>query len=283
FIDKIERISIDARKSKEERPVGLVLNDLSNIFLESKLPKEYKIEEYGTSIIEPSLKNAPICHAVQKVLYIDSPMLIGIETDVDYWEDVNNIIKREKRANFDTKIDEHIRTEILKGEVSVEQGDLFDEKFIYTKENGEVFNLLDCATGVKSFSILQLMLRNGFITKETLLIIDEPEAHLHPQWIVEYARLLVLMNKHIGVKFFIASHSPDMVSAIKYISQKEEISEALNFYLAREADNDKFIYESLGVNIEPVFESFNVALDRIDQYGVSDEEEEAYENNDQQL
>ncbi|MGL4805722.1 MAG: hypothetical protein ACRC26_05185, partial [Bacteroidales bacterium] len=50
FIDKIERISIDARKSKEERPVGLVLNELSNIFLESKLPKEYKIEEYGTSI-----------------------------------------------------------------------------------------------------------------------------------------------------------------------------------------------------------------------------------------
>lgn len=283
FIDKIERISIDARKSKEERPVGLVLNELSNIFLESKLPKEYKIEEYGTSIIEPSLKNAPICHAVQKVLYIDSPMLIGIETDVDYWEDVNNIIKRDRKTNFNAKIDEHIRTEILKGEVSVEQGDLFDEKFIYTKENGEVFNLLDCATGVKSFSILQLMLRNGFITKETLLIIDEPEAHLHPQWIVEYARLLVLMNKHIGVKFFIASHSPDMVSAIKYICQKEKISEALNFYLAREADNDKFIYESLGVNIEPVFESFNVALDRIDQYGVSDEEEEAYENNDQQL
>ena len=70
---------------------------------------------------------------------------------------------------------------------------------------------------VKSFSILQLLLKNGFLQKDTLLIIDEPEAHLHPQWIVEYARMIVLLHKEIGVKFFVASHSTDMILSLIHI------------------------------------------------------------------
>jgi len=67
------------------------------------------------------------------------------------------------------------------------------------------------------------------LSRLDLLIIDEPEAHLHPQWIVEYARILVLLNKKLGVKFMIASHNPDMVSALRYISEKEEILQNVHF------------------------------------------------------
>ena len=74
------------------------------------------------------------------------------------------------------------------------------------------------------------------MSDKTLLIMDEPESHLHPQWIIEYARLIVLLNKQIGVKFFIASHNPDMVSAIKYISEREKSNANLNFYLAQKTN-----------------------------------------------
>jgi len=109
----------------------------------------------------------------------------------------------------------------------------------------------------------------------TFLIIDEPEVHLHPQWVVEYARLIVLLNKYLGVKFLVASHNPDMVSAIKYISVKEQVSNVLNFYLAELADSNEesYRYRNLGLDINPIFESFNIALDRINLYGVSDDEE----------
>ena len=134
-----------------------------------------------------------------------------------------------------------------------------------------IVNLLNSATGVKSFAILQLLYKNGFLGKNTLLIIDEPEVHLHPQWIVEYARIIVLLNKEIGVKFFIGSHNPDMIGAIKYIAEKEKVDDNLNFYIAEDKEKKlKYTYRSLGTDIEDIFKSFNIAIDRINLYGATE-------------
>ena len=134
--------------------------------------------------------------------------------------------------------------------------------------DGLIIELADSATGIKSFAILQMLLSHGLLNDKTLLILDEPEAHLHPQWIVEYARVLVLLNKRLGVRFMLASHNPDMVSALRYISEKEETLDDLNFYLSEEVENQQYIFRDLGVDIEPIFDSFNVAFDKISRYGV---------------
>ena len=139
-----------------------------------------------------------------------------------------------------------------------------------------MFDLAEVATGIKAFSIIQLLLKNGHIDNRTLLIIDEPESHLHPQWIVEYARMIVLLHKHIGVKFFLASHNPDMVSAIRYIAEKEEVLDNVNYYLAEKEEGETYLYNyrSLGTEIDPIFASFNIAFDRINQYSLPYKDEE---------
>jgi predicted ATPase len=142
------------------------------------------------------------------------------------------------------------------------------EDFRFKRIDGKTFSLMDVATGVKSFSIVQQLLKNGSITDKTLMIIDEPESHLHPQWIIEYARIIVLLNKEIGCKFFLASHNPDMVSAIRYISEKEGTLDKVNFYLAEKSKEAfKYKYTHLDKEIDPIFASFNIAIDRINQYG----------------
>ena len=99
-------------------------------------------------------------------------------------------------------------------------------------------------------------------------MIDEPEAHLHPQWIVEFARVLVTIHKRLGVNIMIASHNPDMVSAISSIAKREEIEDETNFYLAvKENDSWQYTYKSLGTDISDIFRSFNIALSRIKEYG----------------
>ena len=110
------------------------------------------------------------------------------------------------------------------------------------------------------------------IDKNTLLIIDEPEAHLHPQWIVEYARILVLLKKEIGVRILIASHNPDMVAAIQSIGKKEGIGDAITFYQAFSSPEHPFEYEykNLGIEISEIFKSFNIAISRIQDYGRTD-------------
>ena len=114
------------------------------------------------------------------------------------------------------------------------------------------------------------LLRNGWLDKETLLMIDEPEAHLHPQWIVEFARLLVKIHKELGVKVLVASHNPDMVAAIQSIAQKEEVIDKTVFYLAqRGKDEPHYVFSDKGTDISDIFTSFNIALSRIEQYGNS--------------
>jgi predicted ATPase len=146
--------------------------------------------------------------------------------------------------------------------------DEFDYEMRYIREDNLDIPLKDAATGIKTFAYIIRLLENGCLDENTLLIIDEPEAHLHPQWIVEYARILVLLFKELGVRVLIASHNPDMVAAIQSIGAKEGIKERITFYQANKADNNyEYDYKNLGFEVTEIFQSFNIALSRIQDYG----------------
>ena len=103
------------------------------------------------------------------------------------------------------------------------------------------------------------------------MIIDEPEAHLHPQWIVSFARILVLLTKELGVRILLASHNPDMVAAIQSIGDKEGIKEMITFYQAYQTTNPyEYEYKNLGFEVTEIFKSFNIAISRIQDYGSAD-------------
>jgi len=249
------------------RSTKLFREELKNVFHDNKLPEVFDVFEFGEEIVSLDKNHLSIPYSIQSAIYIDTPMVIGLTIEKDgYWNDLNKLLKR-KNINRFSQFSNIISDEIMKGDASLDDSILGINDFLFKRADGSIFNLLDCATGIKSFSIIQLLLKNGSLTDKTLLIIDEPESHLHPQWIIEYARLIVLLNKHVGIKFFIASHNPDMVSAIRIIAEKEETLDKLNFYLAQKEKPYSYIYKHLGKEIDPIFESFNIALDRMDLYG----------------
>lgn len=259
-----------SNKLKESRPISIANETLEEAFYDTPLPKTFNLYEYGVPIVDRQNKKLIPVHAIQNVAYIDTPMILGIEfyAERSHWEDINELITKKTPQKVNKEIEKIFHDEILKGEIKQEEEEISDKSFVYSRIDGKEFDLLECATGLKSFAILQMLYKNGFLNSKTLLIIDEPEVHLHPQWVVEYARLIVLLNKKLGVNFLIASHHPDMISAIKYISEKEDVSSKLHFYLAKQS-SETFLYDyiDLGVEIEDIFTSFNIALERIDLYG----------------
>ncbi len=251
----------------ESRSTNIFRNQLINIFHTQVLPKKFEVYEFGQQIVSLNKNYLSLPYTIQDVIYIDTPMMLGIETFEDnHWEDLNNLLKDNESKTF-SEFSNLITNEIIGGEAVFDESFLSVNEFVYKRTDGSIFNLLDCATGIKSFSIIQLLLKNNSLNDKTLLIIDEPESNLHPQWIIEYARLIVLLNKNIGMKFFIASHNPDMVSAIKFISEKEGIIENVNFYLAEKVSKYNYTYKNLGKEIDPIFESFNIAFERMHLYG----------------
>lgn len=141
--------------------------------------------------------------------------------------------------------------------------------YTLVRNNGTSFDLRGAATGEISFSYLLQLIKNGWIDDGTLFIIDEPESHLHPQWIVDCARTLVLLHKSLGAKVLISSHNPDMISAIQSIAEVEDVLDKTNFYLAEEAPegDGQYIFTHQGCSIEKIFDTFNIAIDRINDYG----------------
>lgn len=260
------------------RPIRLFTQEFSKAFRGNEHPKVFNVLEEDEVIIDLNSPSLSIPFSVQKAIYIDSPMSLGAGSSSNkHWSDLTKFIFFEDK-NLSDFHNNNIYTSIsknIKGEaVRFTLGTLSTLTFL--REDGKEFDLSEVATGIKAFSIIQLLLKNGHIDNRTLLIIDEPESHLHPQWIVEYARIIVLLHKHIGVKFFLASHNPDMVSAIRYIAEKEEVLDNVNYYLAEEAEGEmyQYNYRSLGTEIDPIFASFNIALDRINQYSLPYKDEE---------
>lgn len=263
----------ESKKIKERRPLHILENRLISAFSDLPLPGSFNLYEYEIPIIDRKKKILIPIHSIQNVAYIDTPMIMGIDFfgERPHWDDMNALLSRKPGFGYQLYF-ENLFKDVFKGDVKINDEEISGDSFVYKRNDSKEFDLLECATGLKSFSILRLLLKNDFLNEKTLLIIDEPEVHLHPQWVVEYARLLVLLNKNLGVRFLIASHHPDMISAIKYIAKKEKTSSTLNFYLAEKKEQNGFTYKynHLGTDIEPIFASFNIAFERMDMYGITE-------------
>lgn len=264
----IEERFKEASDKIQTRPTSLFIEALKAAFSDGILPNKFEVLEYDDLIVSLSRSQLSIPYNIQNAIYIDTPMMLSVQDSQHvYWNDLNELLR--KKSLTTNRVSKLISSEIIQGDAVLDDTPFPSDEFKFKRTDGRLFNLLDVATGIKAFSILQILLKNGSLTDKTLLIIDEPESHLHPQWIIEYARIIVMLNKEIGVKFFIASHNPDMVSAIRYISEKENTLDKVNFYLAEKSDLPfQYNYTFLDKEIDPIFESFNIAIERINKYGI---------------
>ena len=226
--------------------------------------------ENGIELLDGYQFESPLM--LEKALYIDTPMALSAYDEFDgktVWNRFralmfNNNAKNSPSDSEQSKIQFIIKS-IIGGNI-VEINDLSRPELHYKTADGLDIDISEAATGIKSFAYILRLLENGWLNNQTLLIIDEPEAHLHPQWIVEFAKVLVLLQKELGVKVLIASHDPDMVAAIHDMSQYYHISDDTNFYIAENNGEGKYNYKYLGNQIGEIFESFNVALVKIRDY-----------------
>ena len=123
--------------------------------------------------------------------------------------------------------------------------------FIYIS-NSNSFYSINTATGIKSFGIIQMLLKSGYINKNSLLILDEPEVHLHPKWQLKYAEFIVKLVKN-NINILVTSHSPYMIQALIKYARDEEIVDNSNFYLA-EKDRDYANINNVNDELNRIFE-----------------------------
>ena len=103
---------------------------------------------------------------------------------------------------------------------------------LFYVDHGSELNVQNLAAGSKLFLILKLLFMNGHLTKDTVLILDGPESHLHPAWINRFAEILVLLIKEAKLHVLLTTHSPNLLLALDVYAKSHGIDGLSHFYLA---------------------------------------------------
>ena len=119
------------------------------------------------------------------------------------------------------------------GELTLNSSSFIIEKFfLFENKNTEPLNIKNISAGLKTFIILKTLLEKGILEENGVIILDEPEIHLHPAWQVVFAELIVLIQKEFNMHILLNTHSPYFLNAIEIYSKKHNIEEKCNFYSA---------------------------------------------------
>lgn len=98
-------------------------------------------------------------------------------------------------------------------------------------ENGIPFDFRNISAGLKSFAIIERLLETGVLKKKDILILDEPEIHLHSEWQIIYAELIVILQKTFDLTILLVTHSFQFLESLNFFMKKYGIWDKGNYYM----------------------------------------------------
>jgi len=204
-----------------------------------------------------------------QVIFVETPLIWNF---TDFFRDIAQVESQMqieldypylmKDLNFKLHIKKASDGINIKDKMTVLMGGEFKKDEMgryYFDKYGKKIELVNTATGIKMFGIFQVLSQNNYLNENTVLVLDEPEVHLHPKWQLEMAKLIVELVKN-GVSILVNSHSPYMIEALKRYSDREKIQAKTNFYLAEDGKIDK-VKESNSQTLVAIYEKLSEPYD----------------------
>lgn len=171
-----------------------------------------------------------------------------------------SLTKSLKKILKDSQLDDSrmdiIQTEKKVTEMVEELNKLLNGKFVvnnYTirfKDNNieSALDVRNLSTGVKSMAVIERCLSLGIIKEGSILILDEPEIHLHPEWQLKYAEFIIILQKALNLTVLITTHSPQFLRAIECYMDKYEVMDRLNVYFIENGNVTNASYSEYGIS-----------------------------------
>lgn len=213
---------------------------------------------------------------LHEAIYIDSPFLFDHMNDNrDFYESsyqdeylLNKLVQEDSRQMniFDEIIANDKLDEIIKMLKEVTPGSLkknSDLDEYYIQYENVPLNIKNLSAGIKAFMIIRTLLEKNILKNKDILILDEPEIHLHPQWQLVYAELIVLLEKCLDLSIIITTHSPYFLDAVNTFAKHHGVSDKINFYLS-DVEGKQAVFEDVTDNLEKIYEKLAKPFDQLD-------------------
>lgn len=151
---------------------------------------------------------------------------------------------------------------VIHGEIGMNENSLVF-KDLDVPGNNDV-SLRNIASGVKSIAVIIRGFRNDTIHPGDILIVDEPESNLHPEWQLSFAKFLVLLHVRLDMRILLNTHSPYFLKAIQIYSDTLERGDKCAFYNMTSVDGRQYKAECLtGGRIQEIFKSMSIPFARL--------------------
>lgn len=232
---------------------GVFSNQVSNI--KNSNPAELALEIHGQTIKSVFSDNrctglVSSFEIMHEAFFIDNPFILDELNDWDYvYTDlgireflvkkieqsenvkqesvINTVLAREKLRTVEQIIDKIVPEEIHKDN---------GEWVVMSDSGSEALRVDNLSAGVKAFLLVKLLLERGVIKEKDVLILDEPEIHLHPEWQIKYAEVIVLLQKMFDLSILVTTHSRDFFEAIDLYSKLHGLAGVCKFYISDESE-----------------------------------------------
>lgn len=244
------------------------------------------------SIIELTIKSKTVSVNIKDDEVVDVEGLFSLRTEVVYIDDpfimdsirsINQFyvmsagyhrakLKEKLLKNSETNVFEEILINDKLNNIYNKINSVCDGE-IYKKDNmkwsyhipGTSKNLdfKNVSTGLKTFVIIKTLLQNGVIGEKATIVLDEPEIHLHPEWQLLFAEIIVLLQKEFDITILLNTHSPYFLEAIEVYSKKYGIESKCKYYLAENEDNISVI-KDVSEHTEAIYEKLVKPLQKLE-------------------
>lgn len=168
-----------------------------------------------------------------------------------YLNRIDNISLLEKTA-----IEEKYTSIIEKINAILPGNFVFSEKGDFYIDKGKKLRVSNLATGSKMISILKILLGKGALNNKTMLILDEPEAHLHPSWQNLFAEMIAILVKELKVTVLLTTHSSNFMLALDAFMRKYELYDVSHFYQTKKTKSGFVDYECVDNNMDVIYQDF---------------------------
>lgn len=279
----VEMLLSLALKNNFGKKIGNVYNESD----ETKVRLQVEDEEFSIRLTMSDIaSDLSKPFNLEEAIYIDSPQVAEKTESTSIKQNDRNIFDSKQRilnilalesdmTSWDEKgIEEDFgrilitMNKFVKG--SLQRKKLQRIQFEYEEDNHK-FDLNNVSTGVKTFAILKKLITNGKLKRNGLLILDEPEIHLHPDWQLVFAEILVLLQKQLNLKILINTHSVHFLMALEEYSKGHKIKEKCNYYLVERKGNHSSC-KDVTENLNEIYQHFANSLDRLENLRWHDEE-----------
>lgn len=207
----------------------------------------------------------------RNIYFIDNPFIFD-RNDYSYSLSVqeshliNNILYSEKPSTSDKILAEEKLKKIYEKLSKAVNGKILEkDKEFYLEEEifYEPISIHNLSAGLKSFAIIKMLLERNALKEDDILVLDEPEIHLHPKWQLLYAEIIVLLQKEFNIYILITTHSPYFLEAIEMYSKLHGMQEKTNYYLS-DIENKYSVFKLVNESIEDIYSLMAQPIEKLE-------------------